>query len=76
MTCVMLKVFLLNLEKISISEVDEVSKMCWRFVHSPNRHLVGGELLYINSKRKESNNLSKLNEEADFLGLLSLVMVQ
>ena len=42
----------------------------------PNRHLVGGELLYINSKRKESNNLSKLNEEADFLGLLSLVMVQ
>ena len=38
----------------------------------PNIHFVGGELLYLNFKRKEAENLAKINEQADVFGLTLL----
>ena len=39
---------------------------------TPNRHLVCGELLYLNFKSKEAENLVNINEEAAVFGLTLL----
>ena len=69
MACVTVDFFLLILEKNCILEVSEVRKKCWFFFIPPHKHLVGGELLYLYFKRKETKNLANLNGEAGVFGI-------